>query len=588
MENLTKRLRFGGGWAAMGRSLGRFPLPMACGLLFAMAYLGEEHGVGWLEKNKVDDQIMAFGFLGFFLTLAITLFGEGRGWDRLRRFGLAGAALLLLGWRVYVQPTGHSVFFSGLYLFLAPCFVLLAMSAPFLKRDANDAAFWQFNRTAWLSAAFGLLVALVVGTGLSAGYAAVEMLFGLDLKSWLYEDTWILCFAVLWPWQALAGFPAKYETPEGDYCPRWVRYLATYVLVPLVTAYLVIICIYIVKIVAAWDIPKGQLAYVVASYVGFGVVTYLVGYPLRETGNRLIRLFQGYFPRVLFVPAALVAVAAGLRIAQYGVTEARYALVAVAVWLVLLAGYFTFSPKRRLIFIPVSAALLLAIGSTGPWGAQGVSAHSQLIRLEGVLLRNGLLVDGRVAPAGKEQAEQIPQDDLKSISGAVHDLVSREEAARLHPWFEDTKLDFEQDLTAKEIVVAMNLKYLGCSRDTAYFTFSESHDEDLDIAGYRTLSRFQLNDSMTRTLGAARPGGSYLVAYDRGDGVMTVTNAAGVALRFDLLALTKRLAAAETPRGRTEMMLTAASGKFGARLHVKQIRGRGDTIDWSEVLLLIR
>lgn len=590
MENLTKRLHFGGGWAAMGRSLGRFPLPMACGLLFAAAYIGEEHGVGWLEKNKVDDQIMAFGFLGFFLTLAITLFAEGRGWSRLRQFAMAAVALPLLGLRVYVQPNDNDVFFGGLHLFLGPSFVLLAMSAPFFKHDANDAAFWQFNRTAWLSAAFGLLVALVVGFGLMAGYRAVEMLFGLNLSSRLYGDSWVLCFAVLWPWQALAGLPGRFDAPEDEACPRWVRYLAGYFLVPFVTAYLIIICVYIVKILIDWDLPKGQVAYVVAGYVGFGVATYLVAYPLRETGNRLTRLFQRYFLRGLFVPAALMAVAIGQRIAQYGVTESRYALVAFAVWLAILAAYFVVSRQRRLIFIPVSAAMLLAIGSTGPWGAQSVSVHSQLSRLEGLLQRHGLLVDGRVVLAGKKRSEQIPKADLKSISGAVRYLVSREASARLRPWFEGLAFDFEQEtLTAYKVVAAMKLEYLDRWQDTEYFTFSATHDTDLDIAGYRTFSRFQLNGSVKRRLGAARSGRSYLVAYDRGDGVMTVTDGAGVVLRFDLKALVERLRAVKKSGGHRKMMiLTAADGKFGARLHVNRIRGSGDIIHWSEVLLFIR
>jgi hypothetical protein len=360
-------------------------------------------------------------------------------------------------------------------------------------------------------------------------------------------------------------------------------------LVPFVTAYLAIICIYIVKIVVDWDLPKGQVAYVVAGYVGFGVATYLVAYPLRETGNRLTRLFLRYFLRGLFVPAALMAVAVGMRIAQYGVTEARYTLVAFAVWLTILAVYFVFSRQRRLLFIPVSAALLLAAGSTGPWGAQGVSVHSQLSRLEGLLLRSGLLVDGRVVPAGKDRAKQMPARDQKRISGAIRYLVSREETARLRPWFEGAALDFEQDLTAPKIVAAINLKYLDRWQDTEYYRFSVTHDADLNIAGYRILSRFQLGRSMKRTLGAGRHGGPYRVAYDRGRGLMTVTDGAGLMLRFDLMALVKRLAKAKDSLGRKKMMvLTAADGEFRARLYVQRVQGSGDSIGQAGVMLLIR
>lgn len=589
MTVLKKRIRLGGGLAAMGRSLTRFPLPMACGLLFAAAYIGEEHAVGWLMKNKADDRLMAVGFLGFFLTLAIALFAEARGWNRLRHAGLAAVAVICLIWRVYEQPTDPDVFFGGLILFLAPCFILLTMAAPFLNRNATDSGFWAFNRSAWLSAAFGLLVAVVVGTGLCAGYKAVEMLFGVSLSYHVFEDTWVMCLAVLWPWQALAGVPRQFDTPDGEYCPRWVTYLAAYFLVPFVAAYVAIILAYIVKIAVAWDLPKGQVAYVVAGYVGFGVATYLVTYPLRESGNRLIRLFQRYFQKALFVPAALMALAVGLRIDQYGFTEARYILVAFAAWLVLLTLYFAYSRSRRLLFIPVSAALMLLAGSTGPWGAQGISVNSQLSRLEGLLLEHGLLVDGQLSSTGKSRARQIPGADRKSISGAVRYLVSREAVYRLRPWFYEGALDFGQKLTAKEIVGAMEIEYLSRWENTERHEYIAVHDLDLNISGYRVLSRFQWSGSKNRIVGAGLRGGPYRVGLKQERAIMTVANAAGAKLQFDLRALIKRLAKTKSEREHKKLMvLDASNGNFAARLYVGRLYGFGDSVSLTEAVLLIR
>lgn len=589
MVHLEKRSRFGDSLAAMGRSLVRFPLPMVCGVLFAAVNIGAKHTVGWLAENKTDDRLMAIGFLGFFLTLAIALFAEARGWSRFRQVGLAAVALACLVWRVYVQSTGHGAFSGGLILFLAPAFILLTMAAPFVRSNAADAGFWEFNRAAWSSAAFGLLVAVVLGTGLSAGYKAVEMLFGVNLSYRLFENSWVLCLAVLWPWQALAGVPERFDAPDGDYCPRWVEYLATYFLVPFVAAYVVIILAYIVKILVAWDLPKGEVAYVVAGYVGFGVATYLVTYPMRDTGNRLIQLFQRYFLKALFVPAALMAVAVGLRIDQYGVTEARYILVAFAAWLVLLASYSLFSRRCRLLFIPVTAALILLAGSTGPWGAQGVSVKSQLGRLEGLLRQHGLLEDGRISPNARKAARQMTRADRKRISSAVRYLVSRESTARLRPWFDEETLDFRRDVTAKDIVAAMQIKYVPRWENTERHRYVANHDRDLDVAGFRILSRFQWGGWKGRTIGVGRLGGPYRVAYDPASARMTVTDAAGVQLRFDLRDLAKRLEKTRDAAERRKLMvLDASEGSFAARLYVEHLYGLGDVVNVAEAVLLIR
>jgi hypothetical protein len=87
----------------------------------------------------------------------------------------------LLAWRVATADL-ESFWTSGLNLFLAPACVLAVMAAPFTRArpsDGADDALWHFNRLAWFGCAFGLLVGVVLGAGVSGAFAALDALFGL-------------------------------------------------------------------------------------------------------------------------------------------------------------------------------------------------------------------------------------------------------------------------------------------------------------------------------------------------------------------------------------------------------------------------
>jgi hypothetical protein len=63
--------------------------------------------------------------------------------------------------------------------------------------------------------------------------------------------------------------------------------------------------------------------------------------------------------------------------------------------------------------------------SWGPWGAEGVSLASQRARLKGLLVKNRLLVDGRIVKAGgvAPGGSIIPLEDRKAISDVTQYIV---------------------------------------------------------------------------------------------------------------------------------------------------------------------
>ena len=105
----------------------------------------------------------------------------------------------------------------------------------------------------------------------------------------------------------------------------------------MVIVYLVVLYAYIVKILIQWRLPEGEVGWVVSSYAATGVVVYLISAPWRNDEAAHIRFFQRWFYPALFAPIAVLALAAWIRIQEYGITEPRYLLVLVTVLGILFA-----------------------------------------------------------------------------------------------------------------------------------------------------------------------------------------------------------------------------------------------------------
>ncbi|MEE8536341.1 MAG: DUF4153 domain-containing protein [Kiloniellales bacterium] len=555
----------------------RFPLPFACAVLFSVVVI-----LGIHDFTRLDDleaRLLWFSVIGFFLFLAIHLLGEARGWPRGYPLLVSLVAGGLLAWRIAAADL-DSFWTSGINFFLAPACVLAVIAAPFALARQADNALWHFNRVAWFGFAFALLVGLVLGGGLSSALWALEELFGLDVEEEAYGDVWTLSLALLTPWLALAAVPRSFEAPAEPPVPKAIAFLATFILIPLAVGYFAILYAFMVKIAVQWSLPRGEVATLIMGYAGFGVATHLIAYPLREAGLRHVRAFHRWFYPALIVPAGLLAIAIGLRVAAYGVTEDRYLVMAVAAWLLFIAPFMTLRPRTGLKAAPLSLAALLALGSFGPWGAESLSLSSQLGRLERLLTSHGLLRDGRIVPS----EDPVPREDLIQISSTVSYLRDTGKHMALAPWFEGIDLDFATNPYAKEIVEAMGLTFQLYARVVPGFRFYAQQNSLLgDIEGFDRIGRVQLyayGQPWKAVLGPDAGGETYSLRFDPEDGHLIISGQTGPELSLDLDALVARLNESGASEAVEDFHLEAANEALRVRLIFQDLSG---TIDGSRI-----
>ncbi len=417
---------------ASRRTLLRFPLVLAAAAIAAAgAVLAiEEVGPDWLHGRLV-----AAASLGIPLFLAAALLAERQRRRAAAQAALALAALVVAGAVFAAWPHWSEPVRVGRYAQLSVTFHLLVLLAPFGVRE-RPVAFWQFSR-ALLERL--LEAAAFTGTlfaGLALALAALDKLFGVDVPGNAYARLWVVIAFVFNTWFFLGGVPAEPAALEErrDY-PAALRAFAQYALIPLVTVYLVILTLYLGKVVVTWNWPSGWIGWLVSGVAGAGILALLLVQPLiDDPEQRWVATFARQFWVAVLPSIVMLWLALYQRVHQYGITERRYLLFALSLWLAALAVYYTVSRSRNIRMIPVTLCVAALVTFGGPWGAYSVSEASQVGRLRATLERAGMFAAGTVRrPAG-----EVSSEDRAEISAITRYLLETHGTAAIAPWFADT------------------------------------------------------------------------------------------------------------------------------------------------------
>jgi hypothetical protein len=313
--------------------------------------------------------------------------------------------------------------------------------------------FWQYNKTLFIRIITSFLYTITLFLGLSLALVGIEQLFDFDLPRNAYLYLWIFLNVFCNTHFFVGGIPKPIEELENDNdYPIGLKYFTQYVLLALVVIYMVILYFYEFKIIAAWNLPRGWVSVLVIACAVFGILAFLLLYPLR-TQNEWIKRYTKVFYWVLLPLLGLLAAAIYVRTNEYGITEPRYFVILLTLWLIGITLYFIISKVDNIKFIPISLAVLAFLSAFGPWGAFSVSERSQYNRLVGVLEKGKFLKDGFMQ-IPKEQKLDSTQSEV--ISSVFDYFSEKRDLSTIQPLF-------KEDLggISKEILKSKMIEYSG-------------------------------------------------------------------------------------------------------------------------------
>jgi hypothetical protein len=571
----------------------RFPLALVSGVIAAVA------GILLVNAGEGDEtylRILYAASLGLPLFVGLELVGVRRGWGTGARITAmsAGAALLLAifllrpGWSDDVALDRYLQLSLGLHLFVAV--------GPYLGVDEQN-GFWQYNMSLFLRFLMAALFAAVLYFGLSVALLAVDNLFGLDVDGEWYGRLWFALAFVFHPWFFLGGVPDDLASLESRRLyPHGLKIFGQYILAPIVALYLVILTAYLGKVLVTQEWPSGWIGWLVSGVAVAGILSLLLLRPIEETEeNRWVGTYARWFWVVLIPSIGMLLAAIWKRVDQYGITERRYFLVILSLWLAGIALFYIVRRRGSLKVIPATLAVVAFLTLAGPWGAYAVSERSQVARLRQILQRNGMLTEDRISAPTTEPSFE----DRREISATVRYLVRTHGVGSIDSWFESGLADvdtvgitpgqtWEGDVETRtdSIVTRMGVGYVnrwaGVAGDE-YNLQAVADAEPLDVSG-RDWAVRDWSAWADRVDSLAIDGRTYRLGWDAAAGRISLTDDQGVLVSASLQEAVESARAFQAESSAVSgipariLMVETRGARASLTVYLRRVSGTGEGV----------
>lgn len=379
----------------------------------------------WLKTGTVKTiftqqplLLSALSILGFFISLSATLFADSQRESDNRKWKLfaglfTAVALLACYFRLAdLEKIGSSIYFSWQFLLLLAAAGLTVFFAGVVHRERNF-------RVHVIAMAVNILIsylyAFVVFWGISLLLAGADLLFGLVVFSDVLFYVASACFLPLMALFFLARIGDGTREKHKDVLSLIDNVFGN-ILVPVLSAYVILLYLYIVKIIALRELPTTSVVNLILWPLALEVLVLFVVDHDRE--HTAIYYFRKYMPPASLPLLALMYYAWFLRVSQYGMTESRYMVFAIGLWLTFAMVHFMVEKREMHMVLPMTLTLIFLIAVFGgPVGAEGLSFRSQRGRLEDLLLENHMLKGGKIV-----KPDKITMADRAEIQNIVHYL----------------------------------------------------------------------------------------------------------------------------------------------------------------------
>lgn len=458
-------------FAGLYGSLKRFPITILFSASVAVVLIVISETTP--QEDTLGRVAMILG-LGIPISLCIKLFFEKRDEKNIYKFAagyISGSLFLILYYFLFLKnvtmvPVTRYVGVS-LALYLAFLFIPY-----FIKKEQ----FELYVITVFTGFFITIIYSVVLQGGLSAILFTIDKLLGIKILGKVYYYTWLLVVFLFAVSYFLSGIPPKTRELNPKSYPNLLRILLLYIVMPLLTVYTIILYIYFGKIIVTMQWPVGIVSHLVLWYSVIVTIVLFFITPIKDENLWQNKFFK-FFPKIILPLIIMMFISMGIRINAYGVTEKRYFVVILGLWVLCIMLYFSFIKKLRNIVIPITLSIVTLISVFGPVSSYSISKMSQNNRFEKILVKDNMIKDGKI-----QSSLDISQEDKAQISSILGYFNRNHSLKDVKYLPENFKLEDMKNVFGFEYV-AQN--YVG---PEGYFNFMRDPSERVvDIKGYDYL-----------------------------------------------------------------------------------------------------
>ena len=503
----------------MKKGIERFPLTIFCGIIVFLlsVYVLETSDT---NNNHFIEEVQKYIFLIMLsipLTAALELIREkyfsGKNKWIIRALNAVIAIVFIVFYRFYyLYETGGEAFFDNGEKLLATgiIFFLFFLLAPIIGKKYEEEKYFQ---SVIVDKAVTVLFSVVLFLGLTVVFLTVDGLSLVKLEGKIYVETWLFVVFVF----AMIFFASKLkkvdENLEEYEIHKVFKFLIYFIVIPLITIYTGILYIYFGKMLITRSWPQGLVSHLILWYTIFSLFIMIMVTPMTKK-DPVAKVFKKYFPFASIPLLALSIVSISKRISQYGVTELRYFIVLLGIWLIFCMVSSIFRARLSIVLISLIAVVYISVFS--PVNNRRITIMSQNKRLERILIKHGLLKDGKlVQNSGLSENKKYEVTDVLNYILGIRD--KKEGIENVKPFGKsDGKPYTNIDEFKKAVGIDNSWYQYGSGTDDYYavFTINEKQQNDSynaveEVNGYEYLvsniTSYNFENDLTREYSGKYP-----------------------------------------------------------------------------------
>ncbi len=370
LQSLKQRLSLRSISESLMRVVKRFPVTTV--LLVCLTAMLSYLIVGEPSHSHVLLCLLFFMVSGIPVSLATSLWGEEQ-LNRRKRWIAEGVLLaicavycVLLFLTDIIPDRGLPAFAIANLAWMALVILLIPFGS-FLK-EKDDLKVWHFIMSLCGALFISGIVAWVMAGGLEGLVYGTAALFDFDAGKKVPALIMIVCSVLLFGILFLALIPQseRKHNASAD-MPSFLTKIVSWLLMPLLGCYLLVLYVYGINILVHWELPKGMISWLVSAVMGAYILCYVLIYPqVTNKDSWQSKVLTRWLPIAILPLLVLMSVGVMRRFADYGITPPRLYLLTLLLWFYAICIVMLVVPRKRFRWIAFSFVALLILSSGHP------------------------------------------------------------------------------------------------------------------------------------------------------------------------------------------------------------------------------
>ena len=402
------------GLQSLKMSIKKYPYALLFSTIttFIMIYLVNTEGYYNNEMEEMIARLAMTTALGFPVFLIIkSVFERKDTFDKIKKVILRVLiSLAIIGYYFFFLKEMNMITMTRYFAVSLSLYLLFLVITYYYKSEK----FELYLIKVFSSLIITIIYSFVLIAGISIIFLTIHELLNINLPDNIYLSNALFIIGIFAPIFLLSQIPKQNENLSIAEYPKIFEILLIYIIMPLISVYTLILYIYFFKIIIIQELPKNLVTHLVLWYASLSIIVIFFISPIKIK-NKWVKYFSKSIPIALIPLIAMMFFAIGIRIKTYGVTESRYFVVALGLWIIGIVFYYIFAKKKNNRILPLSLAIIILFSVFGPWSSYSVSIYSQNNRFENILSKYDMIDNGTIV----KNEVNIADNDKKQIQAII-------------------------------------------------------------------------------------------------------------------------------------------------------------------------